>query len=338
MQIESTPPLEKAVWVVAEHDSRGVMPCTLETLTTGREIADSLHSSLGAILLGQAIGEHLTPALSEYGVDHICLLEHPLLENYNTDGYVAALAALIQSFQPSLLLLSATPNGRDLGPRLAARLNANVVTNCVSIKLNKQSELQFIKPTHQEKVYSTITCLPESLTLATLLPDVIDIASPRQGATPQVTRWEPSIPPEAVSVMHIETIPGDPSQIDIQEAEKLVVGGQGIENKQNWTLIEELAECLSASVGGTRIAADIGLCAKQRMIGQTGKRVKPLLYFAIGVSGSIYHMKGVEAKNIIAINSDPNAPILDHCQLGFVGDLQEILPVLLDKLRHSETG
>jgi electron transfer flavoprotein alpha subunit len=312
-------------------------PCTLEILTAGREIAKSLHSSLGAVVLGQDLEEDIILALSEHGVEDIYLVEHTLLENYNTDGYVAALAGLIQSFQPFLVLLSATPDGQGLGPRLAARLNANIVTNCVSVKVNRQNELQFIKPTHQEKVYSTISCVSQTMTIATILLGVIDSDTPKQSSDPKVTRWEPRIPPEAIRAMHIQTIPGEPSQIDISEAEKLVVGGKGVGNSGNWQLIEELAECLGASVGATRIATDMGLCAKQRMIGQTGKRVNPLLYLAVGVSGSIYHLKGIEAKHMIAINSDANALIFDHCQLGIIGDLQEILPILVEKLCQGET-
>lgn len=332
MQNTPTP----AVWIVAEQDEHGLRPGTIEILSEGRELADHLRGSLSVVILGQNPAQYVE-SLNQRNVDHIYLVEHPLLTHYNTDGYVAALADMVVEYQPYLVLISATPNGQDLAPRLAARLNAGIVTGCIQVKINRQGELQFVKPTCQGKVYSTITCTSDPPYFATIRPGVIGIEPPSPISHPEVTRREPAIRPEMLHAHHLEIIPGDPRRIDLRQAEKILTGGGGVGDQETWRLIEESANCLGASVGGTRVSTDKGLCARPRLIGQTGKRVKPKYYLAAGVSGSDYHLRGVDTECIIAINTDQQALIFERCQLGIVGDLREILPLLIKKLSEKET-
>lgn len=328
MQKKPTP----VVWIVAEYDEHGLRPCTVEVISEGRDLADRLGGSLSVIILGYNLTQYVE-SLSRRNVDQIYLVEHPLLADYNPDAYVTALADMVTEHQPYLILISATPNGKDFSPRLGVRLQAGIVTGCVSVKLNRQGQLQFTKPTYQGKVYSAITCSCGPPYVATICPGVIGIEPPGPISHPEVIRKNPDIRPEVLKVRYLETIPGDPSRIDLREAEKIVAGGGGVGDKETWGLIEASAESLGASVGGTRLAFDKGFCKRTRLIGHTGKRVSPKFYLGAGLSGSNYHLRGVETDCLIAINIDQEAPIFDHCQLGIIGDLHKVLPALIRKLR-----
>lgn len=332
-----------AVWVIGEQAEGVLRECTLEVLGEGRRLADQLDERLEVIL----IGDHMTglvDGLAGHRVDRVYLVEHRLLASYNLDGYVAALEELIADQAPFLVLINDTPNGGDFAPRLAARLRTSLVTGCVIIKLDQQREVKFIKPTHQGKIYSTITC---SITaekekqipyLATIRPGAIGVDPPGDFKPPEVIRWKPQIKTELVHTRTVQYIKGDPKQIDLREADLIVAGGRGVDDSQGWRMIEELGEILGASVGGTRMATDMGLISSDRMIGQTGKNVKPKLYFAAGISGEYYHLRGIDSELIIAINKDRNAPIFIQSKLGIVADLREILPDLCRKLSQEDAG
>jgi electron transfer flavoprotein alpha subunit len=261
-------------------------------------------------------------------------VEHPLLLDYSTDGYVRTLEQLILDYEPHLVLISATPYGQDFAPRLAARLRASIVTGCVSVKLNRQGDLQFVKPIYNDKVYSTILCASKPPFFATIRPGVIGVEPPGRTSQPEVITRVPDLSEEMLRTRSVKFIPGDPKRVDLREAERIVAGGQGV-NKESWCLVTEAAERLGASVGGTRMAVDKGYCGNHRMIGQTGKRVKPKFYLAVGISGSEYHLRGVDTECLIAVNHDKNAPIFDRCNLGVVGDLRQILKALFARLKQK---
>lgn len=325
----------RAVWVVAERDEEGLRETTFEILEEGRKLADQLEDRLCCVLIGHQVGESIE-TLGRYGVDTIYVVEHPLLAEYNTDGYTAALTELIRNHKPYLVIMSATPNGQDLAPRLAARLKIGLVTDCVMLKLSGRGEVLFIKPTHQDKVYATITCPSTTPHLATIRPGAIGIAPPNYCRQPEVISWEPCIHSGMLRTRTLDLIKGDPKLIDVGEAEFIVSGGRGVDGMQGWQLIEGLAEILGASVGGTRMAMDMGYIPQERMIGQTGKAVGPKLYLAAGISGASHHVGGIDAECMIAINTDRNAPIFSRCDLGIIGDLHEVLPALTRKLRQMK--
>lgn len=323
----------QSVWVVAERDEEGLREVTIEILEEGRKLADQLEGKLCCVLIGYRLGEFVQ-ILGRHGVDTVYLAEHPLLAQYNTDGYATVLTDLIQAHTPFLVIMSATPNGQDLAPRVAARLKVGLVTDCVMLDLSERGEIQFIKPTHQDKVYTTMTCPSTIPQMATIRPGVIGVGSPNVFYEPEVFRWEPRIEPDMLRAKTVDRVKGDPKQVDLRDAEVIVAGGRGVGGIQEWHRIEEVAELLNAAVGGTRVAMDMGCITRDRMIGQTGKSVSPKLYLAAGISGVSHHAGGIDAEFMIAINTDRNASIFKHCDLSIVGDLHEVLPLLARRLEQ----
>jgi electron transfer flavoprotein alpha subunit len=278
-----------------------------------------------------------TDPLEEYGVDLVYCVQDPLLTAYNPDAHTAALVELVRLHSPFLVLISATANGSDLAPRLATRLRAGLVTGCVKVDLDDDLEPRFVKPTHQNKVYATIRPTSPPPYLATLLPEVIGAKSPNRDLHPQTEVWEPCLATESMRTEVVEYIEGDPRLLDVREAERIVAGGRGVEGDEGWNLVRELAELLGASLGGTRMALDMGHITQERMIGQTGKTVGPDLYIAVGISGASHHIGGVDAKCLIAINTDPDAQIFRYSDLGIVGDARQVLPALSRRLRKIQS-
>ncbi len=326
------------VWVVAETDRDGVRDCTLEAVDEGRRLADGLLGSLVVVALGGLAPDARLARLSGWNIDQIIAVEHPLLERYTTGGYAAALTGLFRDRPAGVVLMSATPFGQDLAPRLAARWGARFFGDCVIARLTAQKELRFVQPTHQEKIYTTFTCPLEGTAVATLRPGAIGVekvTSPRAARQPEIICWQPKIEADAVRVQVLDEIPGDTKRVDLATAERVVAGGKGVGVKENWQAIEALADALGAAVGGSRQAADLGLIPRSRMIGQTGKSIRPRLYVAAGISGVYHHLGGVNAENLIAINTDRSAPIFASASLGILGDLNEILPRVARRLSQA---
>jgi electron transfer flavoprotein alpha subunit len=326
----------RPVWVLAEQDEKGLREATLEVLGEGRKLADQLKDRLCCVLLGEQVSP-LVPELGRHRVDTVYLAEDPILAQYTTDGYAAVLTDLVQRHDPFLILMAATPNGQDLAPRLATRLGVGFVPGCVLVSLDADGVLEFVKPTHQGKVYTTITCQSKGPHIATIRPGVIGPVPPGPFHGPRVIRYEPHIHQGMLRTRVLRVVKGDPKLIDLEEADLVVAGGRGVESAEHWHLIEDLAEALGAAVGGTRMAMDMGRIPRDRMIGQTGKSVRPKLYVAAGVSGVSHHLGGVDAEQMIAVNTDSNAQIMKCCELGIVGDLREILPLLSRRLEQMKT-
>jgi electron transfer flavoprotein alpha subunit len=322
----------RTIWVIAERDSDGVSKGTLEILGEGRKIARKLGGQLCVVLIGDQLGE-LINVFGHYSVDTIYILEHPSLADYNTEGFVINLTNLIRLYSPFLVMMGATPNGQDYIPRLAARIKTGIVTDCVQIRFNQQSDLDFIKPTHQGKIYTTITCPSASPYLVTIRPGSIGVEPPGEFQAPEVNSVTPIIRQDKPQINLLGLEKADPKSIEISEAEMIVAGGRGACTERDWKLIEEFAEALGASIGGTRMAVDMEFLPQNRMIGQTGKRVNPNLYLAVGISGAPHHLGGINSKSLVAITNDRGAPILQQCDLGIVSDIYEILPMLIQKLR-----
>lgn len=325
-----------SICVVAELDENGLRECALEIIGEGRALADACGASLTVLTHAHTTGDWLEK-LKHQDADRVVLVEHPLLENPSADVHVAALTQWLTAQPPALLIMSDTVNGHELAARLAARLRWAIVTDCLWVKGNPQGGFNVIKPTHQDRVHTTYTSLPEQPLIVTFRPGVIGLESPRGARTPEIIRWQPALDESLIRARTVEIAPGDPHQIDLREAERIVAGGRGVRSAVDWHLIEELADALDAAVGGSRQALDLGYIPNERMIGQTGKSVKPRLYLAAGVSGASHHLDGVSADVLIAINRDRGAPIFTRCSLGVVGDLYEILPALSRRIReHRE--
>jgi len=322
-------------WVVAEIEEDHLRECTLEVLDDMRKVADQRGERCCVVLIGDSVS-NFVQTLGCYRVDKVYLVEHPLLSGCSTDLLLKALEELVRKCQPFLVAGSATPNGHELMARLAAHLEASFIPDCISFKIQPDGVLQALKPVYQETAYASISCKATSPVLVTMRPGILGIDLPGTFRQPEITHFVPQLSQEDVRVRCIRKIPADPARMDIREAQSIVAGGRGVKDRQGWILLENLASLLGASVAGSRAALDLGWIERNRMVGQTGKTVKPRLYVAAGISGSYYHMRGVETENLIAINKDRNSPVLKSAKTAIVGDLYEILPILIQKLEDKQ--
>jgi electron transfer flavoprotein alpha subunit len=326
-----------AVWVIAEQDAGGIRDASLEVIGEGRALADALRNRLHVIVLGNEL-DHLLDPLTRQDVDAVYLVSHTLLSQYTTDAYVNALEQLLASAVPAALLISATAQGSDLAPRLAARLQVPLVDACIWVKAGPAGDIRLVQPIHQDRAHRTLSCPSNQSVVASLRPGLIGLDPPKRWRTPELIRFQPQLQAEQVRTQLVNFTPGDPRQLELAEAETIVAGGRGVRDKESWQLVEELADALGAAVGGSRIALDLGYVPRKSMIGQTGAWIHPRLYLAAGISGASHHLGGVKAGTFISINIDQHAPIFKQGTLNVVGDLHEILPLLIQKIRADKDG
>lgn len=322
------------VWVLTEYQRDEVQSVTFEMLDEGRKIAGRLKGSVISLVISPEPPDSAA-ALASHGADLVYSISSPLLAEYTTYAYVCALETLIREREPFLLLIAATANGRDLAPRLAARLGTGLASDCTMVKLNAEGAVEATRPTHRDRVYTTVVLTSPPPFLATFRPGAVGVGKPDLSRRALVESLSVEIDPSAVRTKVLRTARADPSSLDVAEAEIVVSGGRGIGSAQNWRLVEELAAALGASVGGSRMAMDEGWMARERLVGQTGKSVGPRLYVALGISGAKEHVLGTrEARNVVAINKDPSAPIFGVADKAVVGDVREVVPVLVRKLKE----
>ena len=331
------------IWALLEHDGNTLHEYSGELLSEAVELAHQLpdtQASVHAILLTAPDAElpGLTP-LSTSGVQQLIVLQHPQLAYYSTGNYVEAIAWLVQQRSPVLLLASATPNGRDCFPRLAARLHNPLVTNALGLTLQDDALLA-TRAIYDGRAYiQTQTRLHHRSALATLIPGVRGMASKvQQTIEPIVTRYTPELATNdtMARVQRVGIQAPSPEEVELDAAERIVAGGRGI-GQQGFQELAAFAHQLGAAVGATRVATDQGWIEHARQIGATGKIVRPKLYIACGISGAAQHISGMsESKMVVAINPDRSAPIFALADLGLLGDANEVLP-LAAKLLEEKT-
>jgi electron transfer flavoprotein alpha subunit len=322
------------VWVLVDYQREEVTSVTFEMLDEGQKIARRLKTRVVALVCGHQVLD-VSAALASYGADLVYRIEHPLLSQYTTCTYTGALAALIRERNPFLVLLAATANGRDLAPRLATRLGVGLASDCTMVSLNPAGAIEAIRPTHRDQVYTTVVLTSSAPFITTIRPGAIGVGKPAQGRKAQVESLEVHLEESVARTRVLQMAKADPATLDIAEAEIVVGGGRGLGAAQNWHLVEELADALGASVGGSRMAMDEGWLPRERLIGQTGKSISPRLYVALGISGAREHALGIrEAKCLVTVNTDPHAPICRLADKAVVGDVNQVVPELVRKLRE----
>jgi len=328
--------LEKGVWVLAEHYGKEIEETTFEVLTEARRLTDKTNEKVSALLLGHGVA-HLAEALGQHGADNVYLVEQPLLEHYTTDGYVLAVTDLVRKGDPSILLLAATAQGRDLAPRLAARLNTTLVSDCAILKVNDQGLLEMTRPTFGGRVYATMICSSSRPQVITMRPGVVGVDEPiAKGRKVNIEKVDIELKPESIRTKVIGFSKASRETLDISEAEAVVAFGRGLGDKSGLVEMEELAELLEASLAGSRIAVDAGWIPFERQIGQTGKSIFPQLIICCGISGASQFTMGMQdSKFIVAINNDRQAPIFRVADVFILGDLHKIVPALIERLRTA---
>lgn len=326
------------VWVSVEAAGGGVHEGSLEALVEAERLADATGASCCAVLLGDHVA-HLAARLAGYGACRVYLIEDELLARYSRDAFATALCDLVRDWEPRLLIMAATPYGRELAPLVAVDLPAPLVTECSSLDFDAQGRLLATRPSYRDKVYVTLTSVTGPPYFATIRPGTIGLRPPRPHTRPETLSVPLRRGAIKVRTRVLERVPPDPDKVDVSEAELVIAGGRGMAGPGSWKLMDDVAAALGATVAGSRVALDAGCIPHERMVGQSGKSVAAELYVAAGISGASQHVAGIkDAKRIVAINIDRSATIFSRADLGLLGDAREVLPAILEALTTSPTS
>jgi electron transfer flavoprotein alpha subunit len=318
-----------AVVTFAEQRDGKLRRAALEALSEGRRLAQALGGTVDAVVVGAGI-EALADELGRYGASRVHLYDDPALGQYATEPYARAVAQVAAEGKPKAVLIPFTAMGKDLAPRVAGRLGAGLVSDCVALAV-KDGRLEARRPMYAGKAYATVRWEGEPQ-MATLRPNVFPLGEPDAAGKAQVVNGTVDTSARArVTAVHA----GGAGKVELSEAQIIVSGGRGLKGPENFHLVQGLADALGAAVGASRAVVDAGWIDHQFQVGQTGKTVSPTLYVAAGISGAIQHLAGMSSsKVIVAINKDPDAPIFKVANYGLVGDVFEILPKLTEAARQ----
>lgn len=322
------------IWVFAEQ-RRGILTeVARELLGIASELASQRQTYVAAVLLGENITE-LSQELIAYGADKVYVVENPELRDYRTEPYADVLAALAQKGLPEAILLGATHIGRDLAPRLACRLGTGLTADCISLSIDPDEGILLqTRPAFGGNLMATIACPKHRPQMSTVRPGVMKKLDPDYNRQGEIIEVPHEIPSQSIRTKVIEIIEAAQSMISLEEAEIIIAGGRGIGSMNEFQELAKVAQLLGATLGASRGAVDAGWIDHQHQVGQTGKTVKPKLYIACGISGAIQHVAGMEKSGcIVAINNDPNAPIFSVADYSIIGDIKEVLPVLVQQLQ-----
>lgn len=339
----------KGVFVFAQQVDNVLDGVAFELLGKGKDLAKDLNTEVTAVLIGSGV-KGLADQLAEYGADRVIVVDDPELKDYRTEPYAHALVSVINEYKPEIMLVGATAIGRDLGPTVSARVKTGLTADCTSLEIGdfplvatpgkeqKHNQLLMTRPAFGGNTIATIACPDHRPQMATVRPGVMQKIAPITGAKANVVEFNPGFTPNNRYVEILNIVKAVKTTANIMDAKILVSGGRGVGSKENFKLLEDLAEVLGGTVSCSRAVVENGWLPVDLQVGQTGKTVRPQIYFAIGISGAIQHVAGMEDSDlIIAINKDEDAPIFDVADYGLVGDLNKIVPALTAALK-AEMG
>ena len=323
------------VWVFAEQRNGELQKVSLEILGEGRRLADEWGVNLTAVLLGNNVA-CLADILGEHGADEVLVAEHEELENYTTDGYTKVICDLANERKPGILFIGATFIGRDLGPRVAARLSTGLTADCTSLEVDvTNGDLLATRPAFGGNLMATIACPNHRPQMATVRPGVFSKLTEKKENF-NIENVTVNLEASDIRTTVLEVVKANKDIVDIGEAKVIVAGGRGVGSKENFAMLQELATTLGGVVGASRGAVDKGWIERDYQVGQTGKTVRPTIYVACGISGAIQHVAGMqESDMIIAINKDEAAPIMKVADYAIVGDINKVIPEMISKLKES---
>ena len=337
----------KGVYVFAQQVDNELSGIAFELLGKAKELAKDLNTEVTAMLLGSDV-KGLADSLAEYGADKVIVVDDPELKEYRTEPYAHALASVINEYKPDIFLVGATAIGRELGPRVSARVATGLTADCTVLEIGdfpitpvpgkeqKHNQLLMTRPAFGGNTIATIACPDNRPQMATVRPGVMQKIDPIAGAKAEVIDYNPGFTPNNKYVEIVKVVKELTDTVDIMDAKILVSGGRGVGSAENFKMLQDLADVIGGTVSCSRAVVDNGWMPKELQVGQTGKTVRPNVYFAIGISGAIQHTAGMEESDIIiAINKDETAPIFDVADYGIVGDLNKILPKLTEELKNA---
>ena len=327
----------KGIWVYAEQRDGELQKVALELVGKGRALADNLGVELTAVLLGNNV-DSIANELLAYGADKVIYAEDERLAHFNTDAYTRVISDLANERKPEIILVGASVLGRDLGPRIAGRLSTGLTADCTSLEVEEgTNQLMMTRPAFGGNLMATIMCTDHRPQMATVRPGVFDKLAKDEAKVNASKIEKVSVQLDEVDlrVKLVEAVKIAKEVADVSEAEILVSGGRGMGSKENFALLQELADALGGTVSGSRAAVDNGWVDHALQVGQTGKTVRPRVYIACGISGAIQHLAGMQDSDyIIAINRDADAPIMHVADLGLVGDITKVIPELVAQVKN----
>ncbi len=333
----------KGVYVFAQQVDNELSGIAFELLGKANELAKDLNTEVTAVLVGYEVAS-LADELAAYGADKVIIVDDPELKEYRTEPYAHALASVINEYKPDIMLVGATAIGRDLAPRVSARVATGLTADCTVLEIGefkargdkepRQGQLLMTRPAFGGNTIATIACPNHRPQMATVRPGVMQAQEKVEGAKAEIINYNPGFTPNNKYVEILDIVKEVTDVVDIMDANILVSGGRGVGSAENFKILQDLADVIGGVVSCSRAVVDNGWLPKDLQVGQTGKTVRPNVYFAIGISGAIQHAAGMEESDIIiAINKDETAPIFDIADYGIVGDLNKIVPALTEALK-----
>ena len=331
--------MSKNVFVIAEQRDGELQKVSTELIGKARELADDLGQEVYAILLGENV-KAKADVLIHHGADKVIVVDHPLVKEYVTEPYAKSIYTIVQKYDPEIVLFGATSIGRDLAPRLAARIHTGLTADCTGLEIDSETRLlRMTRPAFGGNLMATIVCQDYRPQMATVRPGVMTPMENDNNRKGEVIMEDVGLTDADMNVKIIEVAKEEKKKLDITEARILVSGGRGLGGPEGFDLLAELAEAMEGEISSSRASVDAGWIEKARQVGQTGKTVRPDIYFALGISGAIQHLAGMEESGlIIAINKSDSAPIFDVADLGIVGDLNKVLPKLIEQYKKAKAA
>ena len=326
----------KGVYVFIEQRDNHIQNVSLELIGKGKELADKRNTDVTAVIVGKGVNS-LTDTLSHFGADNVIVIENDRLEKYMTEPYTKALYEVVEAKKPEIMLFGATSIGRDLAPRVSARVHTGLTADCTGLEIDEETgHLLMTRPAFGGNIMATIICKEFRPQMATVRPGVMQKLAEDKTKQAKVESFNVDFKDEDFNVEILEEVVETKKKIKIEDAKILVSAGRGFGSKENIILADNLAKAVGGTVAGSRAAVDSGWLEKDLQVGQTGKTVRPNLYFAVGISGAIQHLAGMEESDlIIAVNKNPDAPMFQTADLGIVGDINKVIPELT-KLIEAE--
>lgn len=327
----------KNVLVVCEQRDGNLQSVSLELIGKARELADKLNEEVIAVIAGSKV-EGLTRDLIEHGADTVYYVEDKILEKYITEPYVKTMSTIIKDLKPQIVLFGASSIGRDLAPRVSARIGCGLTADCTKLEIDEETGLlNMTRPTFGGNLLATIQSPEARPQMSTVRPGVMPKQEDDKTRTGEVKKYDITFEDKDINVDIIEEKVADKKKIKIEDADVLISVGRGIGSAENMKLAYELAEVLEGEVSSSRAVVDSGWLEKDRQVGQTGKTVRPNLYIALGISGAIQHLAGMEESDlIVAINKNPDANIFNVADVGIIGDINEVVPELIKKIKAAK--
>lgn len=323
----------KDVWVFAEQRDGVIMPVVIELLGEGKKLANEVGCNLCAVLCGHHV-EGLADQLFEYGADKVYVADHEELATYRTDAYTKVINDAIEEYKPEIVLLGATHIGRDLGPCLAVKTNTGLTADCTKLEIDPEDKkIKQTRPAFGGNLMATIVCPNHRPQMSTVRPGVMEKAAFEEGRKGELIKLNVEFKEGDIRTKVLEIVKTMKDTVSLTDAEIIVSGGMGLGKPEGFELLKQLADKLGGIVAASRAAVDAGWIDHAYQVGQTGTTVKPKIYIACGISGAIQHVAGMQnSEQIIAINTNENAPIFEIADYGIVGDLYKVIPAIMEAL------